>query len=157
MATIDANTDREYATLPATMRSVAQSDAKKVYIGYKICCVNEIDSINCTFGIDIKLSYQWNDEKLIGRPAGTIKPEKDEKLFDPELVITNEYELNEISRVLKLTDSATGTVKCSIHLKGRLFMMYDIADCVVFLCSYFLSGLWIFLRFPLTRRICSYA
>lgn len=109
------------STLSKSVVADLHSTAKKIYVGYKITSVSEVDSLNCTFHIDMKLYYEWDDATLIGEKVGHITLGK--KNFDPEMVITNECELKEHHKHIELTDSAKGTVKMCVHLRGSCFMM----------------------------------
>ena len=97
-------------------------NARQVKVSYKICSVSEIDSVSCTFSMDMKLVFTWDDPKLIGAAKGNIDIEHIKGAFDPELEVVNEYELDK-KITTKLTDSTKGTVKQSTHIKGKLSMM----------------------------------
>lgn len=99
-------------------------EQKKVFVAYKINCLSDISAVMCTFYTDMKVFYCWTDEKLIGRKKGeTIDYEAEKGLFDPDIQITNEHDLQEISNVTKIVDSATGEVKRTIQFKGTVFLL----------------------------------
>lgn len=96
---------------------------KVVFVAYKINCISNIDSISCTYEVDAKIFYFWDDEKVIGRPKGTslnLKEEPD--LFDPDIQITNSRNLEKTLIDTRVTDSKKGSVKMSIHVKGECFL-----------------------------------
>ena len=97
--------------------------AKHVGISYKINSLSDIDSVTCTFNINIKVAYTWEDPVLIGEEKGTIALDKIKGAFDPELEIINAYDLNEISSVTKLTKPKTGAIKRSVQYKGKCSMI----------------------------------
>ena len=97
--------------------------ARKVGVSYKICSLHDVDSVACTFEVDVKLVYQWQDPAMIGMKKGSIDISSIKGAFDPELEISNEYELTELSNATKLTDPKAGTIKRSIRYKGSLSMV----------------------------------
>lgn len=97
---------------------------KEVSVAYKINCVSDISEVSCTFVIDMKVFYGWKDEKLVGRKNGSnVNYEEEKGLFDPDMVVTNEHELNQESSVTKIVDSATGEVKRTCVYKGTVFLL----------------------------------
>jgi len=99
---------------------------KVVDVSFKIYSIADIDCIEVTFRVNIKLFLHWEDPKLIGIPDGTVLvPGKDDipGLFDPDIRISNEFELEETSRELRVTDSATGRVKFSIGYRGKIYIV----------------------------------
>lgn len=98
--------------------------AKVVKIAYKINCISDINSVSCTFEISMKIFYIWEDKKLIGRKKGSsVEYEEDDGLFNPEIGITNDHNLEEISKVTKITDSDKGEIKQTITYKGTVFLL----------------------------------
>mmetsp|Transcript_23398 Transcript_23398/g.22536 ORF Transcript_23398/g.22536 Transcript_23398/m.22536 type:complete len:803 (+) Transcript_23398:414-2822(+) len=97
-------------------------ERKQVFMSYKINCVSDISEILCTFEVDLKVFFRWNDDALIGRKKGSSVDIEEKGLYDPDIVITNEHNISEVSSVSKITDSATGAVKCSKHYKGTAFV-----------------------------------
>lgn len=97
--------------------------ARKVGVSYKICSLHDVDSVACTFEVDVKLAYQWQDPLLVGMKKGAVDITTIKGAFDPELEISNEYELTVLSNATKLTDPKNGTVKRSIRYKGSLSMV----------------------------------
>jgi hypothetical protein len=102
---------------------------KIVSISVKIYSISDINCIEVTFQVSIKLFLRWEDPKLIGHKVGRVKPgiEPGEYeipgLFNPDIQIANEFELHETSRDLRVIDSKTGKVKLSVSYRGKLFMM----------------------------------
>lgn len=99
-----------------------ENERKQVFMSYKINCVSDISEILCTFEVDLKVFFRWNDDALIGRKKGSSVNMDEKGLYDPDIVITNEHNISEVSSVSKITDSATGAVKCSKHYKGTAFV-----------------------------------
>lgn len=96
---------------------------KIVFVAYKINCISNIDSILCTYEVDAKIFYFWDDEKVVGRPKGTsLKLEDEPELFNPDIVVTNGHNLDIQSVDVKVTDAKKGSVKMSIHIKGECFL-----------------------------------
>jgi hypothetical protein len=46
-------------------------ERKQVFMSYKINCVSDISEILCTFEVDLKVFFRWNDDALIGRKKGS--------------------------------------------------------------------------------------
>ena len=92
-----------------------------IYVSYKINCISAIDTSSSTCDIDIKLFLSWNDPKAIGKKAGEINL-KEEKLTDPEIIITNERNLDVLSKDIKIVDSGIGKIKCTTHYRGSVFI-----------------------------------
>jgi hypothetical protein len=69
----------------------------EVQVSYKINCISKINAIFSDFEIDCKIFYNWVDEKAIGLPYKDNIDEntrKELKLFDPDIIIVNQHELN---------------------------------------------------------------
>jgi hypothetical protein len=97
---------------------------REVGIAYKVNCVSDISEVSCTFVVDMKVFFSWKDDKLIGRKNGaSINYEEEKGLFDPDIVVTNEHDLNLESSVTKLTDPETGEVKRTNSYKGTVFLL----------------------------------
>ena len=97
---------------------------KEVSMAYKINCVSDISEVSCTFVIDMKVFFTWTDEKLIGKKSGaTINYEEEKGLFDPDIVVSNEHDLNLESTVTKLVNSETGEIKRTCSYKGTVFLL----------------------------------
>ena len=96
---------------------------REVFVSYKINCVSEIDAINSTFLVDIKIFYTWVDALLIGKKEVTEEDYlSNKKLFDPQLIITNGHDLRDVSKTMKITDSSIGEVKWTVHTVGTVYM-----------------------------------
>lgn len=92
--------------------------AKHVYISYKLMSLSEIDSLTCTYGCDVKVVYQWVDQSLVAQKKGRLDYGKFPNAFNPDIVVVNKVDLQEVSNIVKITD-ANGTVKRSVRLKGK--------------------------------------
>lgn len=78
-------------------KSKGKSKDKKrrvVSVGYKINCISNIHSINCTYELDAKIFYFWDDPKVVGREKGSsLKLDEEPDLFNPDIQITNGHNL----------------------------------------------------------------
>lgn len=94
-----------------------------VSVAYKINCISSISSILCTYEVDAKIFYFWDDAKLIGREKNSsVDLENEPGLFNPDIVVTNKHILEVTTSDIKITDSKKGSVKMSIHVKGTCFL-----------------------------------
>ncbi|CAK9251377.1 unnamed protein product [Sphagnum jensenii] len=87
---------------------------KTVALSYKINCVSDVSVVASTFEIDVKIFTYWTDEKLVGRKNGSfIDYEKEKGLFEPDIIVTNEFQLNVVDKDSnsKIIDPKTGEVK----------------------------------------------
>lgn len=101
----------------------SKKEPVKVYVSYKVNCVSDISAILSTFEVDIKIFYYWVDAKLIGKKKNSdVDFSEDKTLFNPDVVITNEHNLEERSRTVKVNNPKTGEVKCSLQYNGTVFM-----------------------------------
>ena len=94
-----------------------------VEVGYKINCVSNVSALDSTYDIDINVHLYWRDPKAIGIPNKSVLDLQQMKLFDPELVISNQHILTEIAHKSKVVDSSTGEIKCSLQYRGSAFIM----------------------------------
>jgi hypothetical protein len=115
-----------------TISSVAKIEKKKpklVSISIKIYSISDINCVEATFQASFKLFMRWEDPKLVGQKEGYLKQGAEEGeyevpgIFNPDIQVTNEFELEETGRELRVLDSSTGRVKLSVAYKGKLFMM----------------------------------
>ena len=92
-----------------------------IHVSYKINFISAIDTSSSTCDIDIKLFLLWTDPKVIGKKAGQINL-KEENLTDPDIIITNERNLDVLSKEIKIVDSGIGKIKCTTHYRGSVFI-----------------------------------
>jgi len=102
-----------------------EKQPKVVLVSFKINHVTEIDVVSCNFHVSCSLFYHWEDPSLIGHPLGKIKKADLGPESDAEIIVVNDLTLEETSRaeVVEVINSATGAVKMSKHVKGRVFLM----------------------------------
>ena len=70
-----------------------------------------------TFTIDFKVFYYWTEPKVVGRPRGCVVDIHEEGLFQPELIIANEAELQLTHWEFQVKDPKTGLLKLSESLR----------------------------------------
>ena len=95
---------------------------KRIKVGYKINGIRNVNSIDCTFTIDFKVFYYWTDERVKGRPKGTVVDIHEPDLFQPELIISNEAELSLTHWEFQVKDPKTGLLKLSEYYRGKLLI-----------------------------------
>jgi hypothetical protein len=120
---IDVENHKEIST-PANKSKAPRT----VEVSVKINNISDINCVEVTFQISFKLFLRWEDPKLIGLPSGTIIKENGEDweipgLFNPDIVIINEFELAEVGKEFRVVDGTTGKVKLSTNYRGKIFMM----------------------------------
>ena len=76
-----------------------------------------MNSIDCTFTIDFKVFYYWRDERVKGRRRGEVVDIHEPGLFQPELIISNEAELQLTHWEFQVKDPKTGLLKLSESLR----------------------------------------
>lgn len=100
---------------------------KLVEVSFKIYSIADIDCIEVTFRVNIKLFLRWEDPQLIGIPEGTIlnhsQQEQIHGIFDPDIRISNEFELEQTSREFRVIDSTLGRVKLSLGYRGKIYIV----------------------------------
>ena len=98
---------------------------KIVEVGYKIKCISNVVSELSVFEIDIQVQLYWNDPETIGLPNKSLinfDDSSSKKYFNPQIVVSNQSELREVSRSNRLEDSKTGRMKCSVEYRGIVFI-----------------------------------
>jgi hypothetical protein len=102
----------------------AESVARRVDVAFKINHISDIESIDSTFTISIKIFYHWEDPKLVGHKKCVLSESEVEEngYFDPDIIITNDFEMCVVSKEFKVIDSKTGAVKVSVLTKGKCFI-----------------------------------
>ena len=109
---------------PAATSSKKSKEPMIVTVAYKINCISDVGAVMWTFYADMKVFYGWIDKNLVGREKGaTINYDEEEGLFEPDIQITNEHDLKEISNITKIVNSKTGEVKRTVQFKGTLFLL----------------------------------
>ncbi|KAJ1455408.1 hypothetical protein M885DRAFT_520347 [Pelagophyceae sp. CCMP2097] len=96
--------------------------AKQVRVGYKINGIRDLNSINCTFTIDFKVFYYWDEPSVVGMPQGFALDPLGPQLFQPELVISNEADLTLSHWEFQVKDPKLGLVKLSQYYRGKLLI-----------------------------------
>jgi hypothetical protein len=120
----------------SVINSKEGSNPVVIQVGYKVNGVGEINMSLCIFEIDIKIFLFWTDPNAIGMKEKVIidldkdhdsKDSKDpnckgKRLFNPEIVVSNDHHLHVISTEPRVTNSKTGEIKCTIHYRGTAFI-----------------------------------
>jgi len=95
-----------------------------VEIGYKIMGIGAIDIVNQTFFCNFKLFARWCDPALVGADELDVErhwPDcQNASAFEPDLVITNEFEVKFSEVSVKLKDPQRGQVKLTLSLRATL-------------------------------------
>jgi len=78
-----------------------------------------------TFYCNFKIFIHWNDQSLINVPKKQIDWKN---AFDPDIVIANEYNVNEVFREIALKDPTVGSVKLTRYFRGTLKQDADMHD-----------------------------
>lgn len=102
--------------------SVENDSPRVVEISYGINCVSNISAATSTYEIDVNLYFHWIEPLAIGRNKKKTLDLEAEGLFDPDIRISNEHELEILNQSVKLVNSQTGEIKCSLHCRGSLFI-----------------------------------
>jgi len=92
-------------------------------VTYKINRIADIDSISSDYYIDLKVFYQWEDQKAIGF-KGVINSLEESGFADPEIEVVNARALEVESSSVKVVDTKTGKIKQSLHYRGTCFIPY---------------------------------
>lgn len=101
-----------------------EDEPKIVEVSYKINCLSHIDAVTSTYYVDVKLFYHWTDPNFIGRKKNELVDIKTEGSWNPDIIVTNEHELNVVEdhREIKVNNPKTGEIKSSIQYRGTLFI-----------------------------------
>ena len=118
------NTAHAIAKLRKSVRKVVgeRRRGKRVSVGYKVNGIRNVNSIDCTFTIDFKVFYYWRDDRVKGRPKGTVVDIHEPGLFQPELIISNEAELQLTHWEFQVKDGDVGLLKLSEYYRGTLLI-----------------------------------
>jgi hypothetical protein len=108
---------------------------RQIYIAYKVNGLSNINAYTCTFTIDMKAFFWWKDEKLVGRAKGTIVDYSEKGLYEPHIVVSNEFELEELSSVTTIVTPETGEVKRTVSYKGTCFIQSMTLDMFPYDCQ----------------------
>jgi len=100
-------------------------ERREVQVGYKINAFGHVDTAVSTFYCDFKIFAWWKDRKLMGEQPKAVDWKR-AGLFNPELTIANDHNLQSTFEGRKLVDAANGWVKWSKYFRGTLFIYMDL-------------------------------
>ena len=114
-------------SLKATVKNmIRETKLHIVHVGYKVNSVRDVDARHSTFRCDFKLFYYWRDDFFVDRKKGeSLDPHEEQArgAFWPDLVISNETELEVTHEQFVVKNPKTGEVKFSQYYRGTLSMV----------------------------------
>lgn len=119
-----ATTTTSTATSPMVVSSPSDksADTHFVEVSYCINYISNIEAVTSTFEVDAEVCLFWLEPKVIGRKEGEVLNLKKEKLFDPDIYVTNEHRLKPLQFITTVSNSKLGEVRSRVHIHGTLFI-----------------------------------
>ena len=96
--------------------------AKVIEISYIVNSVSNIDAKSNSYEVDMEVEFYWNEPKAIGRDEGEVLDLKKNDMFDPQIYVTNQAELEKHHYVTQVLDSSTGDVICRVRYRGKCYI-----------------------------------